>query len=99
MNFKTFEKYSVWLSQFSAAVSLTGIVYLTSKFIFYSGNEAGTLLLIAMIATVFTFIFGVLSLPRWQGFVELAIFSFAAYCILFTPNLCNSVNGLKINPF
>lgn len=84
MNYKTLKEYSKWLSQISAAVSLIILVYVKSKFVFDSGNTAGMLVLILMVAAVFTFIFGMLSLPRWQGFVALAIFSYVAYSILFT---------------
>ena len=79
----TFRKHSKWLSQVSAAVSLIIIVFVRSKFIFDSGNTAGMLVLVAIITTLLTLIFGVASLPRWQGFVALAISIFLAYYILF----------------
>jgi hypothetical protein len=85
MNYQTIKEHSKWLSQVSAATSLIVIVFMQSKFIFVSGNFAGNLLLISLIAAVFTFIFGLIALPRWQGFLALAIFSYVAYCILFTP--------------
>ncbi len=85
MNYQTIKEHSKWLSQLSAATSLILVVFLQSKFIFSSGNFAGKLVLILLIAEIFTFIFGVISLPRWQGFVALAIFSYVAYRILFTP--------------
>jgi hypothetical protein len=84
MNYKTFKRHSKWLSQVSAATSLITIVFVQSKFIFESGNTAGKLVFISMITAVFSLVFGVASLPRWQGFVALAIFSYVAYCILFT---------------
>ena len=84
MNYKTFKRHSKWLSQVSAAASLITTVFVQSKFIFESGNTAGKLVIISMITAVFSFIFGVASLPHWQGFVALAIFSYVAYCILFT---------------
>ena len=84
MNLQKFREYSKWLSQFTAAASLIIVVFLKSKFVFESGNTAGTLLFIAMITTLLTFIFGISSLPRWQGFVALAFFVFTAYFILFT---------------
>jgi len=85
MNYQTIKEHSKWLSQVSAATSLIVIVFMQSKFIFVSGNFAGNLLLISLIAAVFTFIFGLIALARWQGFLALAIFSYVAYCILFTP--------------
>lgn len=87
MNLKTLKKHSVWLSQLSAAISLVLVLYIKSKRVFVNENEAAALLLIAMIATTFTFIFGILSVPRWQGFLALAIFSYTAYCVLFTSML------------
>jgi type IV secretory pathway VirB2 component (pilin) len=85
MNRKTFKDYSTWLSQASAAISLIIVVFVRSKHVFVSGNAAQMLVLIAMIAAALTFIFGVASLPRWQGFVALAVFSYVAYYLLFTP--------------
>ncbi len=84
MNCKTFKTYSIWLSQVNAAVSLIIVVFIQSKHIFYSGKAAGQLLFIAMITAALAFIFGIASLPRWQGFLALAIFGYVAYCILFT---------------
>jgi hypothetical protein len=80
-----FKEYSKWLSQITAAISLIVLVFIKSKYIFYSGKDAGKLVLITMITAGLSFVFGIASLPRWQGFVALAIFSFVAYCILFTP--------------
>jgi hypothetical protein len=85
MSLQNFREHSKWLSQISAAVSLIIVVFIRSKFIFESGNTAGTLLLIATITSLLTLIFGVASLPRWQGFIALAIFALVAYFILFEP--------------
>ena len=84
MNYQTFKKHSKWLSQISAVTSLIVIVYVQRKFVFDSGNIAATLVLISLIAAIFTFIFGFIALPKWQGFVALGIFGYVAYCILFT---------------
>ena len=64
-------------------MSLVIVVFLRSKFIFESGNTAGMLVLVAIITTLLTLIFGIASLPRWQGFVSLTIFIVVAYYILF----------------
>jgi hypothetical protein len=85
MSWNNLRKYSKWLSQISAAVSLIVVVYVNSKHTFDFDYEGGRLVLISLIAAVLTFIFGVLSLPRWQGFLALIIFIFVAYCLLFTP--------------
>jgi hypothetical protein len=84
MNYQTIKEHSKWISRVSAAASLIIIVFVQSKFIFVSGNFAGKLVLISLIAAVFTLVFGLIALPRWQGFLALAIFSYVAYCILFT---------------
>ena len=84
MNYRTIKDHSKWLSQVSALTSLVVIVFVQSKFVFDSGNFAATLVLISLVAAVFTFVFGVIALPRWQGFVALGIFSYVTYCILFT---------------
>jgi hypothetical protein len=57
--------------------------YMRGKFIFESGNTAGMLLLISMVAAVLTLIFGVISLPRWQGFVALCVSAYAFYWFAF----------------
>ncbi len=85
MNYKTLKTHSKWLSQICAATSLIVIVFVKSKFVFVSGNFAGTLVLISLIAALFTLVFGFIALPKWQGFVALGIFGYIAYCILFTP--------------
>ena len=85
MDYKTFEFYSKWLSQISAAIALITIIFVKSKFVFDSGNTAGNLILISIIAALLALVLGIVSLPRWQGLVAIAIFSYVAYCILFTP--------------
>ena len=85
MSLQKFREHSKWLSQISAVVSLVIVVSLKSKHVFESGNAAGTLLLVAIITSLLTLVFGIASLPRWQGFVSLAIFVPVAYLILFTP--------------
>ena len=85
MNKKIFQEYSKWLSQLTGAISLTIIVFIRSKFVFESGNSAVRLVWVAIIASLFTLIFGIASLPRWQGFVALSIFVLVVYFILFEP--------------
>ena len=67
-----------------AGIVFLGInAYMRTKFVFDSGNTAGMLLLIAVVAAVFTFICGIFALPRWQGFVALAISVYAGYWLGF----------------
>jgi len=47
--------------------------------VFESGNAAEMLLLIALIAALLTFVFGILSLPQWQGGVAFVIVVYAVY--------------------
>lgn len=68
MNRSDFTLHFKWRVQISALISVTAAAYVKSSFIFDAGNKPGTLLLLAMIAAAFTFIFGILSLPRPQFF-------------------------------
>ncbi|MGH9968076.1 MAG: hypothetical protein ACREBG_09625 [Pyrinomonadaceae bacterium] len=83
MSLRGFREYSKWLSQVSAAISIIVVVFLRSKFTFEFGNTAGMLVLVAMITSLLTLIFGVAAVPRWQGFVALVIFVLVAYYIFF----------------
>lgn len=77
--------HAKWLSQVTAAVALILIAYVRGRYFFVFGNTAGKLLLCATLAAVFTLIFGIAALPRWQGYFALSIFLFVAYCLLFLP--------------
>lgn len=68
-----------WLGLLSGAVFLGVSSYMRWEFVFGSGNTGGMLLLIALIAAALTFILGLLSLPRWQSFVALAIVAYSIY--------------------
>ena len=72
-----------WLSQITGVIFLLIHAYIRGKFIFESGNAAGMLLLISMVAALLTLVFGILSLPRWQGFVALGITAYAFYWFFF----------------
>ena len=84
MSRRSFRQIAKWPSVAWAAIALVLVVYVRTKFVFASGNTAGMLVLIAMIASVFTLVFGIAALPRWQGIVALLIFIYVAYCIGFT---------------
>ena len=84
VSFRSFRQIAKWPSIVWAAIALALVVYVRTRFVFDSGNVAGMLVLIAMIASVFTLIFGIAALPRWQGVVALLIFIYVAYCIGFT---------------
>lgn len=83
MRGNTIKQLCPWLSQFTAVAALILIAFVRGQYAFILGNTAGMLLLAVTIAAVLTLIPGIVSLPRWQGFVALAVFCFVAYCLLF----------------
>lgn len=83
MNLTSLKEIAKWFGLVSGGVFLFISIYMQRKFIFESGNTAGLLLLIAMIAAGATLLAGILSLPRWQGFVALAISAYAMYWLVF----------------
>jgi hypothetical protein len=83
MNFTFLKEKAKWWGLASGALFLVISAYMQKKFIFDSGNTAGLLLLVAMIAAVITLVLGILSLPKWQGFVALAIAAYAIYWLSF----------------
>ena len=83
MRGNTIKQLCPWLSQFTAVAALILIAFVRGQYAFVFGNTAGMLLLAATIAAVLTLILGMVSLPRWQGFVAVAAFCFVAYCLLF----------------
>ena len=76
-----FKEYSKWLSQIFAITTLIIIVYAKSKWLFESDIDASRLISFSMITATLTFIFGIISLPHWQGFAALASFFFLWFCI------------------
>jgi hypothetical protein len=85
MSGSSFRQIAKWPSLVWAAISLCLVLYVRTKHIFASGNTAGMLVLVAMIAAVFTLIFGIAALPRWQAVLALIVFVYVAYCLVFTP--------------
>ena len=84
MSIRSFRQIAKWPSLVWATISLFLVLYVKTKYIFASGNTAGMLILVAMIAAVFTLIFGIAGLPRWQAVLALIVFVYVAYCLLFT---------------
>lgn len=83
MDYRTMRGYAKWLSVISAAASFVLIVYLKSH-VFENGNDAQMILMISILAAGFSFVFGALSLPKWQGFVALTISGYVIYSVSFT---------------
>jgi len=79
MNLNQVREKTKWWGLMCGAIFLVISSYMGWKFVFESGNAAGMLLLIALIAALLAFIFGILSIPRWQGVVAVAIVVYAVY--------------------
>jgi len=79
MTFSSVREKSKWWCLATASVFIVACSYMRTKFIFDSGNVGGALLLLALVAAGVTLVLGLLSLPRWQSFVALAISGYALY--------------------
>jgi hypothetical protein len=79
MNFNQVREKTKWWGLICGAIFLAVSSYMRWKFLFESGNVGGMLLLTALIAALLTFVFGILSLPRWQGVVAFVIVGYAVY--------------------
>lgn len=79
MSLKTSRERSEWWCLVSGLVFIAVSSYMRMKFIFESGNTGGALLLLALISASVTLVLGLVSLPRWQSFVALAICCYALY--------------------
>jgi hypothetical protein len=79
MSFAKLKEKTKWLCLASGVIFLATSTYMRMKFVFESGSTGGLLLLLALITALITLILGVVSLPRWQGFVALAISVYAIY--------------------
>lgn len=86
-DYKIFKEHKKWLSLICAVISLIIIVVVKSNWLFESGLVANRLIFISMIAATLAFIFGIVSLPRWQGFVAMAIFCFVWFYIFYNAAL------------
>jgi hypothetical protein len=79
MSFRAFREKSKWWCLATASVFIVVSSYMRMKFIFEWGNNGGALLLLALISACVTLILGLISLPRWQSFVALAVCCYAVY--------------------
>jgi ABC-type multidrug transport system permease subunit len=79
MEYQIVRKFSKWLSLICAASLI--ITLCVIKWAFINESCGNQFLFILIISAALTFIFGIISLPRWQGF--LAIFCYVWYCIYF----------------
>lgn len=84
MVFLKLKKQSKWCALVSTALFLIVNTYLRMKFQFESGEFAGYLVLASIVLAVLTFLFGLLSFPRWQAWIAFAVFAYALYWLFFT---------------
>lgn len=82
-DYKIYKEYSKWLSLICAVTSLIIIVVGNSKLLFGSGIFSNRLSFISLFVAALAFIIGIVSLPRWQGFVAIAIYCFIWFCFIF----------------
>jgi hypothetical protein len=76
--------YAKWLSLIMAGLGIGLLSFVKLKFVFESGNTAQTLVFISMFAILCAFVFGIVTLPRWQGFVAIAAALVSTCMLLFT---------------
>jgi hypothetical protein len=85
MGFENFKGYTRWGSQFGGAAFLIIWSYLQGTYVFVDTYYASKLVMLSFIAYLITIVLGLLSLPRWQGFVALAICAYATYWFTTPP--------------
>jgi hypothetical protein len=81
MNIERVRQKAKWVGLATGLAFLGISTYMRVTYVFESGNTGGLLLLLALTAALITLVLGVISLPRWQGFVSLAICVYAIHWI------------------
>jgi type II secretory pathway pseudopilin PulG len=79
MNLKQIKKKAKWWGLIFGVIFLSISFYMRWEYVFESGNTGGMCLLASLIVILMTLVCGVLALPRWQGFIALAVILYAAY--------------------
>jgi hypothetical protein len=79
MKLKKIKEAAKWWGLLFGATFLLISSYMRWKYVFESGNLGGKFLLASLILILLTFVSGALALPRWQGFLALAIVGYALY--------------------
>jgi hypothetical protein len=77
--------YLPWFAVMASVTALAILAYLKHKFVFESGNLAGSLVLATYLLTATALILGFVYVRRWQGITALLIAAFVTYFALFTP--------------
>jgi hypothetical protein len=85
INIKNKKEAVKWYGLATGGLFLIITTYMRVKFVFDSGNFAGTLLLLSVVLAMLTFLLGLLSLPRWQAWTALLVSGYAFYLLCFTP--------------
>ncbi|MEP6848639.1 MAG: hypothetical protein ABI999_07270 [Acidobacteriota bacterium] len=67
-----------------STISAILVICLKSNFVFERVGTAQIIVSCSELAAIIGFVCGALSLPKWQGFVALAISCAVIYCLLFT---------------
>jgi hypothetical protein len=83
MNLKQFGEKTKWWGLMCGAIFLAVSSYMRWKFVFEPGPTAGVLLIFSMSLAVLTLASGLLSIPRWQPWIALAVFCYALYRVFF----------------
>jgi hypothetical protein len=73
-----------WSSLAFAIVSAFVIAYVKYKEVFVSGNHAATLVLISLICSLTSLLFGLFSLRTWKGVLGCVIAIVSLYFLFFT---------------
>ncbi|HEX5706075.1 MAG TPA: hypothetical protein VFX96_02185 [Pyrinomonadaceae bacterium] len=77
MTFQVFRNRAAWASQVTGAMFLVISAFMQGRQVFwYWGRWFERA---AVIAALLTLALGLIALPRWQGFVAIAIFAYAVY--------------------
>jgi len=84
MNRKQVGEKTKWWGLMCGAIFLVVSSYMRWKFVFEPGPTAGVLLIFSMFLAVLTLAFGLLSTPKWQSWIALAVFCYALYWVFFT---------------
>jgi len=84
IDFRVIKDRAKWYGLATGALFLIITTYMRVKFVFDSGNFAGSLLMACIVLAILTLLFGLLSLPRWQSWTALIVSGYAFYLLCFT---------------
>lgn len=76
--------WAKWYAIGTGTLFLIITTYMRIKFVFDSTDVASALVMTSISLAVLTLVFGLLSLPKWQGWFGLAVSGYAFYILCFT---------------